>query len=63
VGGATQSAQGRARSVTRGPRVTAGGRERREAQGTWAGPERKRRGLSPKEQEYFRFIQMNFKLV
>jgi hypothetical protein len=29
----------------RGPQRIAGGRERREAQGTWAGPERKRHGL------------------
>jgi hypothetical protein len=40
-------------SLTCGPWPTVGGRERGEARGAWAGPEKKRHGPSPKEQEHF----------
>jgi hypothetical protein len=46
-----------------GPWPTAGGRGRGEKWGMWASPGKKGNGPSPKEQEDFLFIQIEFKQV
>jgi hypothetical protein len=62
VGGTIRT--GARRPLTDGPRLAAGGRGRGEARGCMGRPGReKRSGPSPDEQESFRFIQINFKLV